>query len=137
MFGPSETTTGGNALKFYASVRLDVRRIATIKAGDEKLGSRTRVKVVKNKCAPPFTEAEFEIRWGAGIDAASELLDLGLARGVIDKSGAHFSFAGQQLGHGRERVREALLSDAKTMAALREAVMAAGPVKPGRAEADA
>ncbi|MGZ3422343.1 MAG: recombinase RecA [Polyangiales bacterium] len=137
MFGPSETTTGGNALKFYSSIRLDVRRIATIKSGEEKLGSRTRVKVVKNKCAPPFTEAEFEIRWGAGIDAPSELLDLGLARGLVEKSGAHFSYNGQQLGHGRERAREALLQDPKAMAALREAILASGPVRPGRADADA
>jgi recombination protein RecA len=137
MFGPSETTTGGNALKFYSSIRLDVRRIATIKSGEEKLGSRTRVKVVKNKCAPPFTEAEFEIRWGAGIDAPSELLDLGLARGLIEKSGAHFSYNGQQLGHGRERAREALLQDPKAMVALREAILASGPVRPGRADADA
>jgi recombination protein RecA len=137
MFGPSETTTGGNALKFYASVRLDVRRIATIKSGDEKLGARTRVKVVKNKCAPPFAEAEFEIRWGIGIDNASELLDLGIARGVVEKSGAHFSFAGEQLGHGRERAREALVSNPQLMLGLREAVMAAGPTKPGRRETDA
>ncbi len=137
MFGPSETTTGGNALKFYASVRLDVRRIATIKSGDEKLGARTRVKVVKNKCAPPFSEAEFEIRWGIGIDSASELLDLGLARGVVEKAGAHLSFGGEQLGHGRERAREALLGNPKLLLALREAVMAAGPIKPGRREADA
>ncbi len=137
MFGPSETTTGGNALKFYASVRLDVRKIATVKSGDEKLGARTRVKVVKNKCAPPFTEAEFDIRWGAGIDAASEVLDLGVARGLVEKSGAHMSFRGEQLGHGRERARETLVNQPELMAALREAVMAAGPVKPGRASADA
>ncbi len=137
MFGPSETTTGGNALKFYSSVRLDVRRIATIKAGEEKLGARTRVKVVKNKLAPPFTEAEFEIRWGMGIDPASELLDLGVARGVVDKSGAHLSFAGEALGHGRERAREALLAKPATMLALREAILASGPSKPGRPDADA
>ncbi len=137
VFGNAETTTGGNALKFYSSVRLDVRRIATIKSGDEKLGARTRVKVVKNKCAPPFTEAEFEIRWGVGIDSASELLDLGLARGVVEKSGAHLSFGGTQLGHGRERARDTLLGDPKLLMGLREAVMAAGPAKPGRREADA
>jgi recombination protein RecA len=137
VFGNAETTTGGNALKFYSSVRLDVRRIATIKSGEEKLGARTRVKVVKNKCAPPFTEAEFEIRWGVGIDAASELLDLGVARGVIEKSGAHMSFGGEQLGNGRERSRETLLGNPKLLLALREAVMAAGPAKPGRREADA
>jgi len=137
MFGPSETTTGGNALKFYSSVRLDVRRIATIKSGDEKLGARTRVKVVKNKCAPPFAEAEFEIRWGVGIDSASELLDLGIARNVVEKSGNHLSFGGEALGNGRERSRETLLGNPKLLMALREAVMAAGPSKPGRREADA
>ena len=137
MFGPSETTTGGNALKFYASVRLDVRRIATIKSGDEKLGARTRVKVVKNKCAPPFAEAEFDIRWGVGIDTATELLDLGLARGVVEKAGAHLSFGGEQLGHGRERARETLVGSPKLLLALREAIVAAGPIKPGRREADA
>jgi len=132
VFGPSETTTGGNALKFYSSVRLDVRRIATIKSGEEKLGARTRVKVVKNKCAPPFAEAEFEIRWGAGIDTASELIDLGVARGLIEKSGAHLSFAGEQLGHGRERARDTLIANPDTMLALREAVLAAGPARAGR-----
>ncbi|MBK7401524.1 MAG: recombinase RecA [Myxococcales bacterium] len=137
VFGNAETTTGGNALKFYASVRLDVRKIATVKSGEEKLGARTRVKVVKNKCAPPFTEAEFDIRWGAGIDTASELLDLGVARGLVDKAGAHLSFKGEQLGHGRERARETLLAQADTLAALREAVLAAGPVRPGRAQVDA
>src|SRR3954470_20163459 len=109
VFGNPETTTGGNALKFYASVRLDVRRIGPVKVGEDAIGNRTRVKVVKNKCAPPFQEAEFEIRWGKGIDSASDLLDLAVARGVIDKSGAHLTFAGEHIGHGREKARESII----------------------------
>ena len=88
-FGSPETTTGGNALKFYASMRFDVRRIGQVKVGDEPVGGRTRVKVAKNKCAPPFCEAEFEIRWGMGVDSITELLDLGMGRGLIDKAGNH------------------------------------------------
>src|SRR3984957_11228651 len=98
-FGSPETTTGGNALKFYASMRFDVRRIGQVKVGDEPVGGRTRVKVAKNKCAPPFCEAEFEIRWGMGIDAIGELLDLGVSRGLVDRSGNHMSFAGTPLGN--------------------------------------
>jgi recombination protein RecA len=109
VFGSPETTTGGNALKFYASVRLDVRRVGPIKVGEETVGARTRVKIVKNKCAPPFREAEFDIRWGMGIDRATDLLDMAVSLGVVEKSGAHFFFAGESLGHGRERAREALL----------------------------
>jgi recombination protein RecA len=137
-FGSPETTTGGNALKFYASMRFDVRRIGQVKIGDEPVGGRTRVKVVKNKCAPPFTEAEFEIRWGIGIDATSELIDLGIARGLIDKSGNHLSFAGSALGNGRERSRESLAQSQELRNTLRQAIMAAGPVRPGRrADAEA
>ena len=137
-FGSPETTTGGNALKFYASMRFDVRRIGQVKVGDEPVGGRTRVKVVKNKCAPPFTEAEFEIRWGTGVDRLSELLDLGLARGLVEKTGNHLSFAGSPLGNGRERSREALAGSVETQSALRQAIAAAGPVRPGRrAEAEA
>ncbi len=131
-FGSPETTTGGNALKFYASMRFDVRRIGQVKVGDEPVGGRTRVKVVKNKCAPPFTEAEFEIRWGLGIDSTSELIDLGIARGLIDKSGNHLAFAGSPLGNGRERSRDALASNAELQNTLRQAIVAAGPVRPGR-----
>src|SRR5256884_2166122 len=101
VFGNPETTTGGNALKFFASVRLDVRRIGQVKVGEDAIGNRTRVKVVKNKCAPPFQEAEFEIRWGTGIDHAADLLDLAISRGVVDKSGAHLTFEGEHVGHGR------------------------------------
>jgi recombination protein RecA len=136
-FGSPETTTGGNALKFYASMRLDVRRIGQVKIGDEPVGGRTRVKLAKNKCAPPFTEAEFEIRWGAGVDLLAELIDLGLARGLVDKSGNHLSFAGTPLGNGRERSRETLALNIELQSTLRQAILAAGPVRPGRrTEAD-
>ncbi|MCS6901911.1 MAG: recombinase RecA [Myxococcales bacterium] len=134
MFGSPETTTGGNALKFYASVRLDVRRVGTIKSGEEPVGSRTKVKVVKNKMAPPFQEAEFELRWGTGIDSAADLLDHGIACGVIEKSGAYLSFAGAHLGHGRERAREALLQDRALSDRVRAALLAATP--PSRADAE-
>jgi recombination protein RecA len=131
-FGSPETTTGGNALKFYASMRLDVRRIGQVKVGDEPVGGRTRVKVAKNKCAPPFTEAEFEIRWGTGVDSVSELIDLGLTRGLIDKTGNHLAFAGTPLGNGRERSRDTLTENAELQNTLRQAILAAGPVRPGR-----
>ncbi len=130
-FGNPETTTGGNALKFYASVRLDVRRIGPVKVSEESVGSRTRVKIVKNKCAPPFREAEFDIRWGMGIDAAADLLDYGVQLGVIDKNGAHLSFSGEHLGQGRERAREALLRGT-VAASLRAAVEAAAPARRAR-----
>ena len=131
-FGSPETTTGGNALKFYASMRFDVRRIGQVKVGDEPVGGRTRVKIAKNKCAPPFTEAEFEIRWGTGIDAMSELLDLGIARGLVDKAGNHLSFAGSPLGNGRERSRDTLAASSELQNTLRQAIIASGPVRPGR-----
>jgi recombination protein RecA len=131
-FGSPETTTGGNALKFYASMRFDVRRIGQVKVGDEPVGGRTRVKIAKNKCAPPFTEAEFEIRWGLGIDTMSELLDLGISRGLVDKSGNHLSFAGSPLGNGRERSRDTLAQSLELQNTLRQAIVAAGPVRPGR-----
>jgi recombination protein RecA len=125
-FGNPETTTGGNALKFYASVRLDVRRIGPVKVSEESVGSRTRVKVVKNKCAPPFKEAEFDIRWGQGIDSAADLLDYGVILGVVEKNGAHLSFGGEHLGQGRERARDSLLKGS-VGGALRSAVEAAAP----------
>ncbi|HSM92464.1 MAG TPA: recombinase RecA [Anaeromyxobacteraceae bacterium] len=106
VFGNPETTTGGNALKFYASVRLDIRRIGQVKEGEEVVGSRTRVKVVKNKMAPPFREAEFDIRYGVGVDRWAEALDLAAERGVVDKSGAWFSLDGERIGQGRERAAE-------------------------------
>jgi recombination protein RecA len=108
-FGSPETTTGGHALKYYASVRLDVRRIGQLKVGEELCGNRTRVKVVKNKLAPPFQLAEFDVRYGVGIDAVADWLDLGVSRGVIEKHGVYYSLDGDNLGQGRERARQALL----------------------------
>jgi recombination protein RecA len=131
-FGSPETTTGGNALKFYASMRLDVRRIGQVKIGDAPVGGRTRVKLAKNKCAPPFCEAEFDIRWGAGVDPMGELIDLGVTRGLIDKSGNHLNFAGAPLGNGRERSRDSLAQNLELQSTLRQAIIAAGPVRPGR-----
>ena len=113
MFGNPETTTGGNALKFYSSVRLDIRRIAAIKDGDRVVGNRTRVKVVKNKVAPPFRDCEFDIRFGEGISKAAELLDLAVAHDIIAKSGTWFSFGDQRIGQGRENARKFLLDDGK------------------------
>jgi recombination protein RecA len=105
MFGSPETTTGGNALKFYASVRLDIRRTGAIKKGDEVIGSETRVKVVKNKVAPPFRQAEFEILYGEGISRLGELIDLGVAANIINKAGAWYSYEGNRIGQGKENAR--------------------------------
>jgi len=108
MFGNPETTTGGRALKFYASVRVDVRRVASIKDGDEVTGSRTKAKVVKNKVAPPFREAEFDIMYGTGISKEGDMIDLGVDKGVIEKSGAWFAYKGERMGQGRENVKQFL-----------------------------
>jgi len=108
MFGNPETTTGGNALKFYASVRMDIRKTGTIKKGDEVLGSETRVKVVKNKVAPPFKEAAFDILYGEGISREGEIIDLGVAYRIIDKTGAWYAYEGQRLGQGKDNARELL-----------------------------
>ena len=111
VFGNPETTTGGNALKFYSSVRLDIRRIGAIKNGQEVIGNRTRVRVVKNKLAPPFKDAEFDISYGEGISRTGDLLDMGVQAGVIDKSGSWYSFEGERIGQGRENVKKFLLDN--------------------------
>ncbi len=108
MFGSPETTTGGNALKFYASVRLDIRRIGAVKRGEEVIGSETRVKVVKNKVAPPFRQAEFEILYGEGISRAGEIIEMGVTANLIDKSGAWYSYKGERIGQGKDNVRQYL-----------------------------
>jgi recombination protein RecA len=111
MFGNPETTTGGRALKFYSSVRLEIRRTSSIKDGDSTVGNRTKVKVVKNKVAPPFKEAEFDIMYGEGISREGDLLDLAVENKIIEKSGAWFSFRGERLGQGRENAKNTLKSD--------------------------
>jgi recombination protein RecA len=116
MFGSPETTTGGNALKFYSSVRLDIRRIGAIKKGEEVIGNQTRVKVVKNKMAPPFKQAEFEILYGKGISKLGELIDLGVANGIVEKSGAWYSYKKDRIGQGKENAR-AFLTEHPKMAA--------------------
>ncbi|NTS78048.1 recombinase RecA [Catenovulum sp. SM1970] len=111
MFGNPETTTGGNALKFYSSVRLDIRRIGAVKEGDEVVGSETRVKVVKNKVAPPFKQAEFQIMYGTGISKAGELLDLGVKQGLVEKSGAWYSYNGERIGQGKANCSKFLVEN--------------------------
>lgn len=111
MFGNPETTTGGNALKFYSSVRIDIRRIAAIKSGDQVVGNRTRAKVVKNKVSPPFREAEFDIMYGRGISYEGDVLDLAVEHDIVEKSGAWYSFKGERIGQGREKAREFLLEN--------------------------
>jgi recombination protein RecA len=118
VFGNPETTTGGHALKFYASVRLDIRRTGQVKDGETVIGSRTRVKVVKNKVAPPFREAEFDIRYGVGVDRLGEAVDIGVERGYIEKSGAHFAIDGEHIGQGRERAGEWLKGNPAALEAL-------------------
>jgi len=112
MFGNPETTTGGRALKFYSSVRLDIRRIAAIKDGETVVGNRTKVKVVKNKVASPFREAEFDIIYGEGVSKEGDLLDLGVAQNIIEKSGSWFSYKGERIGQGRENARQFLKDNA-------------------------
>jgi len=124
-FGSPETTTGGKALKFYASVRLDIRRIGAIKDGDRHIGNRTKVKVVKNKVAPPFQECEFDIMYGEGISREGDLLDLAVARNIVEKSGAWFSFDGDRLGQGRENVKTLLKENPETFARIETAVKTA------------
>ncbi|MDR3407836.1 MAG: recombinase RecA [Methylovirgula sp.] len=122
MYGSPETTTGGNALKFYASVRLDIRRIGSIKERDEVVGNQTRVKVVKNKVAPPFKQVEFDIMYGAGISKTGELIDLGVKAGVVEKSGAWFSYDSQRLGQGRENAKAYLKSNPEAADRIEQAI---------------
>jgi recombination protein RecA len=122
MFGNPETTTGGRALKFYASVRIDIRRIGAIKDGDQVVGGRTRVKVVKNKVAPPFREAEFDVMYGEGISREGDLLDLAVDRKIVEKSGTWFAFGGERLGQGRENVKQFLKENPAIFKALEDRV---------------
>jgi recombination protein RecA len=122
MFGNPETTTGGRALKFYASVRVDIRRIASIKDGDQVVGGRTRVKIVKNKVAPPFREAEFDVMYGEGISREGDLLDLAVEKRIIEKSGAWFAYGGERLGQGRENVKQFLKDNPAMFRAIEDRV---------------
>ena len=138
MFGSPETTTGGNALKFYSSVRMDIRRIGAIKKGDEVVGNETRVKVVKNKVSPPFKQAEFEILYNQGVSRAGEIIDLGVKLNLIDKAGAWYSCQGNRIGQGKENVRQHLLENPELMQSLeadiREALMPKPKAVDGAAE---
>jgi len=132
MFGSPETTTGGNALKFYSSVRLDIRRIGSIKKGDEIVGNETRVKVVKNKVAPPFRKAEFEILYGLGISREGELIDLGVEQNIVEKSGSWYSYQGDRIGQGKDNVRTYLIENpeiANQIDAQLRAKLLPGPVE--------
>ncbi len=124
MFGSPETTTGGNALKFYSSVRLDIRRIGAIKKGDEVVGNQTRVKVVKNKVSPPFKQAEFEILYGQGISRHGELIDLGVAHNLVEKSGSWYSYNGERIGQGKENARQFMIDNPKAAAELEAKIRA-------------
>lgn len=140
MFGSPETTTGGNALKFYASVRLDIRRIGAIKKGDEVIGSETKVKVVKNKVSPPFREAIFDILYGEGISRQGEVVEMGVAHKLVDKSGAWYAYKGEKIGQGKDNAREFLKSHPEIAqeieAGIREAA-STNVIKPVKAKADA
>lgn len=131
MFGNPETTTGGNALKFYASVRMDVRRIAAIKNGDDVIGNRTRVKVVKNKVSPPFKEVEFDILYGKGICKEGDLLDCATNLGMIEKSGTWYSYNGERMGQGRDAARDFLKSNPKMISEVREKILKAKGIQSG------
>ncbi len=125
MFGNPETTTGGNALKFYSSVRMDIRRIAQIKQGEEVIGNRTRVKVVKNKIAPPFRQAEFDIMYNQGISKSGDVLDLAVTYEIVEKSGAWFAYNGEKIAQGREASKTYLEQNPKVMAEIEKKVRAA------------
>jgi len=130
MFGSPETTTGGNALKFYSSVRLDIRRIGAIKKGDEVIGNQTRVKVVKNKVSPPFKQAEFEILYGEGISRHGEIIDLGVAHKLVDKAGAWYSYNGERIGQGKDNVREYLKEHADLAREIENRIREAVGIRP-------
>jgi recombination protein RecA len=141
MFGSPETTPGGRALKFYSSVRLDIRRIESIKDGGEVVGNRTRVKVVKNKCAPPFRQAEFDIVYGKGISREGSLLDVGVDLGIVKKAGAWYTYEGEQLGQGRENAKAFLAENLEVMIEISEKIrqqvgIGAGDVPLGEAPGD-
>ena len=129
MFGNPETTTGGNALKFYSSVRIDIRRISAIKDGENVIGNRTRAKVVKNKVAPPFKEAEFDILYGKGISFEGDLLDLASEMGIVEKSGSWFSYKGERIGQGREKARDFLIENRDILQAIEQEVREKGALK--------
>ncbi|HLB06876.1 MAG TPA: DNA recombination/repair protein RecA, partial [Alphaproteobacteria bacterium] len=134
MFGNPETTTGGNALKFYASMRLDIRRIGSIKERDEVIGNQTRVKVVKNKMAPPFKVVEFDILYGEGISRWGELIDLGVKAGIIEKSGSWFAYNGERIGQGRENARSYLKAHPEVADAIDAAIRANAGIIAGATE---
>ena len=136
MFGNPETTTGGNALKFYASVRLDIRRIGAIKKGDEVIGSETRVKVVKNKVAPPFKQAEFEILYGEGISREGEAIELGVQAGIVEKSGTWYSYGGNRIGQGKDNARTFLKEHADIAREIEDQIRAKLLTKPTLSEAE-
>ncbi|HYP68123.1 MAG TPA: recombinase RecA [Thiobacillaceae bacterium] len=129
MFGNPETTTGGNALKFYASVRLDIRRTGSIKKGEEVIGSETRVKVVKNKVSPPFKQAEFDILYGEGISREGEIVELGVANKIVDKSGAWYAYGGEKIGQGKDNAREFLKENPQIAAEIEAKIRAAAGVR--------
>ena len=139
MFGSPETTTGGNALKFYSSVRLDIRRIGTIKKGDQAIGNETRVKVVKNKVSPPFKQAEFDIMFGEGISREGEIIDMGVAAKIVDKAGAWYAYNGEKIGQGRDNAREFLRENPDLAREIENRVRESLGIaqRPAAAEADA
>jgi len=136
MFGNPETTTGGNALKFYSSVRMDIRKIASIKQGQDVVGNRTRVKIVKNKIAPPFKEAEFDIMYGEGISREGDIVDLGVTCNIVDKSGAWFSYSGERIGQGRENAKQFLKEHPETCQSIEEKILQHFGLGEAKAEGD-
>lgn len=137
MFGNPEVTTGGRALKFYSSMRLDVRKVDTIKTGDDILGNRTRIKIVKNKVAPPFKQAEFDIMYGVGISRAGDILDCGVEAKIVDKAGAWYSFDGNRIGQGRENVKQYLTDNSQILAEIEKRVRESNNIKNEAASGEA